>query len=129
MNAKTEGRRTLRRGAMAAAAAVAVGLSTLVGASPAHASWYGATVGNSGVNVRDCYHPSKAPQPGTSCTYQTFLGSGTGVHIVCQHSGDNIGGDNVWDYVTYNGGEGYVADYYIYTGYSNWIPGVDVCNY
>jgi hypothetical protein len=93
----------------------------------AQASWYTAYVGSSGVNVRDCYHPSVNLPPSTSCTYQATLGSGTQVHIVCQRAGQNIGGDNVWDYVTYSGGEGFAADYYINTGYSSWIPGIDIC--
>jgi hypothetical protein len=114
---------------LALTAAVGAFGVTFAVASPAQASWHSATVGGSGVNVRDCYHPTKAYQPSTSCTYQTTLGAGTSVHIICQHSGENIGGDSVWDYVSYNGGEGYVADYYIYTGYNSWIPGVDVCNY
>jgi hypothetical protein len=56
------------------------------------------------------------------------LSAGTAVHIVCQRSGQNINGDAVWDYVTYSGGEGFAADYYINTGYASWIPGIDICS-
>ena len=121
-------RRTARR---RIASAITVTLATtgagLAMAAPALASWYPATVGHSGVNVRDCYHPTVHLPPSTNCTYQTTLRPGTGVHIVCQRAGQNINGDNVWDYVTYSGGEGFAADYYIYTGYASWIPGIDIC--
>jgi hypothetical protein len=112
-------------GVVGAVAGLVLAGATVADAAPA--SWYYATVGSSGVNVRDCYHPTVQLPPSTNCTYQTTLGSGTGVHIVCQRSGQNIGGDPVWDYITYPGGEGLAADYYIYTGYSSWIPGVDIC--
>jgi hypothetical protein len=99
-------------------------------ASPAQASWRAATTGSSGVTIRDCFHPT-LQQPSTSCTYVTFVPANTPVRIVCQHSGQNIYGDPVWDYIVWEGGpgrpEGYAADYYINTTYPNWIPGVDVC--
>lgn len=116
-----------RRTAAALTLALATAGAGVVMADPALASWYPASVGSSGVNVRDCYHPTVHLPPSTSCTYQAALGAGTGIHIVCQRAGQNINGDNVWDYVTYSGGEGYAADYYIYTGYSSWIPGIDIC--
>jgi hypothetical protein len=97
--------------------------------APALASWQAATIGNTAVSLRDCYHPAKAAQPSQSCTFLKTVPAGTAVHIVCQHSGQNIYGDPVWDYISYSGGEGYVADYYVYTGYTSWIPGVDGCNY
>lgn len=97
-------------------------------ASAASASWYGASVGASGVNIRDCYHPSTQLPPSTICTFHASLSAGTAVHIVCQRSGQNINGDAVWDYVTYSGGEGFAADYYINTGYASWIPGIDICS-
>jgi len=112
-------------GAVGAAAALALAGASAADAAPA--SWYTATVGSSGVNVRDCYHPTVQLPPSTNCTLHASLGAGTSVHIVCQRSGQNIGGDNVWDYVTYPGGEGLAADYYIYTGYTSWIPGIDIC--
>jgi hypothetical protein len=111
-----------------ALSAVGAAGTILVGhVTAASASWDGATVGGSGVNVRDCYHPSVHLPPSTSCTYQTNLSAGTGVHIVCQRAGQNISGDPVWDYVVYSGGEGFAADYYINTGYASWIPGIDIC--
>ncbi|MFD5065605.1 hypothetical protein [Streptomyces sp. NPDC058394] len=128
----TGAKRRWTRGLGVTGAAFALGFASLAGATgaaaatPGPASWYAAAVGSSGVNVRDCYHPVQLP-PSTSCTYQTALSAGTGVHVVCQRSGQNIGGDAVWDYVTYPGGEGFVADYYINTGYSSWIPGIDIC--
>ncbi len=116
--------------------AAAVGLTTagisaalVMNAAPAMASWQSANIGNSAVSLRDCYHPTKAAQPSQSCTFIKYVPAGTAVHIVCQHSGQNIYGDAVWDYISYSGGEGYVADYYVYTGYTDWIPGVDVCSY
>jgi hypothetical protein len=118
-------------GLTVAAAALAAGSLTAGTASAAtmHAdSWFAATVGASGVNVRDCYHPTTQLPPSTNCTYQTTLSAGTSIHVVCQRSGQNIGGDPVWDYITYSGGEGYVADYYINTGYSSWIPGIQICS-
>ncbi|MEU1606392.1 hypothetical protein [Micromonospora matsumotoense] len=125
---RTGGR--LRRVATAAtlAAGTAAALLTVT-TGPAQASWYGANIGNTAVTLRDCYHPSKAPQPSQSCTAIKTVPAGTAVHIICQHSGQDIYGDPVWNYISYSGGEGYVADYYTYTGYANWIPGVDVCNY
>jgi hypothetical protein len=125
---KRHGRRRARRAAAVTALAVAA-TATLVAttAAPAQASWYAATVGGSGVNVRDCYHPTVQLPPSTNCTYKATLSAGTSVRIVCQRWGQNINGDAVWDYVVYPGGEGFAADYYIYTGYSSWIPGIDIC--
>ncbi|MET8849743.1 hypothetical protein [Amycolatopsis sp. NPDC004625] len=116
-----------RRWARVLGATGAAGALLVATAAAADASWFSAYVGASGVNVRDCYHPSVHLPPSTSCTYQTNLGSGTPVHIVCQRSGQNISGDPVWDYITYSGGEGFAADYYINTGYASWIPGIDIC--
>jgi hypothetical protein len=118
-------RRTATATALAAGTAAAL-LTVTTGA--AQASWYGASISSS-VTLRDCYHPSKAPQPSQSCTAIKTVPGGTPVHIICQHSGQNIYGNPVWNYISYSGGEGYVADYYTNTGYANWIPGVDVCNY
>ncbi|MFG1901143.1 SH3 domain-containing protein [Micromonospora carbonacea] len=128
LSPRTGGR--LRRAATAAtlAAGTAAALLTVT-TGPAQASWYSASIGNTAVTLRDCYHPSKAAQPSQSCTAIKTVPAGTPVHIICQHSGQSIYGDPVWNYISYSGGEGYVADYYTYTGYANWIPGVDVCNY
>jgi hypothetical protein len=106
-----------------------ISAAVVMNAAPAMASWQAASIGNSDVSLRDCYHPSKAAQPSQSCTFIKYVPAGTTVHIVCQHSGQDIYGDAVWDYISYSGGEGYVADSYVYTGYTNWIPGVDVCSY
>jgi hypothetical protein len=126
---KKQRRLAMRVTAAAGLTVAAVGAALAMSAAPAMASWQSANIGNSAVSLRDCYHPSKAPQPSQSCTFLKYVPAGTAVHIVCQHSGQNIYGDPVWDYISYSGGEGYVADYYVYTGYANWIPGVDVCNY
>ena len=117
------GRRWVRAASVVGVAgAIAIGSVTA-----AQASWFSASVGGGGVNVRDCYHPTVNLPPSTSCTYQTWLSPGTPVHIVCQRAGQDINGDNVWDYITYSGGEGFAADYYINTGYASWIPGIDIC--
>lgn len=125
----TKTRRRLVRGTGVAALAGGL-LVTAVG--PAQASWQSATVYNPDnstpyVYVRDCYHPSTNLPPNTTCTYQTTLYNGTPVHVVCQRSGQTINGDSVWDYIVYNGGEGFATDAYINTGYSSWIPGIDIC--
>jgi hypothetical protein len=123
--------RSLAKRVTTAAGLALAGVSAalVMNAAPAMASWQSANIGNTAVSLRDCYHPSKAAQPSQSCTFLKYIPAGTAVHIVCQHSGQNIYGDAVWDYISYSGGEGYVADYYVYTGYNSWIPGVDVCNY
>lgn len=119
---------TRKRWIRGAGVAAAAGATLIATTATAQASWYTAYVGSSGVNVRDCYHPTVQLPPSTNCTLQTYLNPGTGVHIVCQRSGQNIGGDAVWDYITYPGGEGLAADYYINTGYASWIPGIDICS-
>lgn len=95
----------------------------------AQASWFQATVGNSGVTVRDCYHPVHPADPSTACRPVTVLPKGTVVHIVCQVDGQWIGSDPFWDYVVYSGGEGFASDEYINTGYPGWITGIDTCVY
>ena len=94
-------------------------------------SWHPATVGggSSGgqVALRDCYHPV-VQAPSTSCTLVKYVPTGISVHVVCQRSGQNINGNAVWDYVVYPGGEGYMTDYYLITGYNGFIPGVDYCS-
>jgi len=93
-------------------------------------SWHLATVGggNSGgqVALRDCYHPVQLPS--TSCSLVKYVPTGTEVRVVCQRSGQNISGNSVWDYVVYSGGEGYMSDYYLFTGADGFIPGVDRCS-
>ena len=118
---------TIRRGAgvLAAAGALVLGATGV-----ANASWHGATVGGwstGGVNLRDCYNPTVQLPPSTSCTYVKTVAPGTSVHVVCQRAGQNISGNNVWDYIVYPGGEGFMADYYVNTGHANWIPGIDIC--
>ncbi|MEU8112726.1 hypothetical protein [Micromonospora sp. NPDC048947] len=121
----------IRRAAVAVGLAVAAaGAGVVVPATAAQASWFAATTGSSGVTIRDCYHPTNQ-SPSTSCTYVAFVPAYTPVRIVCQRSGQNIGGDPVWDYIVWEGGsgrpEGFASDYYINTGYANWIPGVSGC--
>ncbi|MDQ1743855.1 MAG: hypothetical protein QOE23_2194 [Pseudonocardiales bacterium] len=126
---RTSSRRSLRRAAKLSAVAATAAASVLtIGAQPAFASWQAAYTWTT-VTLRDCYHPSKAAQPSTSCTAITVLPTNTNLHIICQHSGQTIDGDPVWDYVDTPYGQGYVTDAYVRTGYANWIPGVDVCNY
>lgn len=100
-----------------------------IAAQPAFASWQPVNIGGTSVTLRDCYHPSKAAQPSQSCTAIATVPAGTSVHLICQHAGQNIGGDAVWDYVDTPQGQGYVSDYYVYTGYANYVPGVDYCSY
>ncbi|HCT80666.1 MAG TPA: hypothetical protein DGT23_29685 [Micromonosporaceae bacterium] len=119
---------SLRRLVLALMVAAAALFATAV---PAQASWYAATVGSwtpsPGVSLRDCYHPSVNLPPNTGCTFVKSIPAGTSVRIVCQRAGQSIFSNNVWDYVVYPGGEGFVSDYYMNTGYANWIPGIDIC--
>jgi hypothetical protein len=120
-----------RRGRLSRTAGIAAAVGLLMAGSTtgASASSYPVHVGNSSVALRDCYHPAKQPYPSQSCTLQTTLPAGLNMTLVCQHEGQNIYGDPVWDYVSTPYGYGYVADYYVYTGYSSWVPGVDYCQY
>lgn len=96
----------IRRMASALALTLSLAGATIaISASPAHASWYPAKTGGSGVTIRDCFH-SVVQQPSTSCTYVTFVPANTPVRIVCQHSGQSIGGDPVWDYIVWESGPG-----------------------
>ncbi|ROO50927.1 hypothetical protein EDC02_5788 [Micromonospora sp. Llam0] len=125
-------RRALRRVAATIALAL-VSVTGLVGlsAAPAAASWHPASVGywteNPGLSLRDCYHPTVQLPPSQNCTFIKYLPRYTNVHVVCQRSGQNIYGNNVWDYVVYSGGEGFVSDYYMDTTHPSWIPGIDIC--
>lgn len=111
----------------AAAAAMATGI-VAVDATAANAGWKAARVWpDAGVTVRDCYHPVVHWPPSTDCTKVTLLPKGYIVYIVCQHYGQVIQGDEVWDYVVTDRGEGYAADAWIDTGGLKWIPGMDVC--
>ena len=122
-------RRHWRKAAKVTAIAATATASLLtVGAQPAFASWHAGYTWTS-VTLRDCYHPTKAAQPSTSCTAKVVLPPNTNLHIICQHSGQTIDGNPVWDYVDTAYGQGYVTDAYVRTGYANWIPGVDVCIY
>jgi hypothetical protein len=81
---------------------------------PPDCAIYGAS---EGVKVR------KGPSTGSGVL--TTLPNRHVVHIVCQTSGDSVGGSPIWDQID---GGGYVADYYVNTpvtgGYS---PGVGQC--
>jgi hypothetical protein len=114
-----------------AACSVTAALVTMA-ATPAHASWQAATTGASGVNIRDCYHPTVQLPPSTNCTLRVAVPAHTGVRIVCQAAGQSIDGNPVWDYVVWEGGpgrpEGFASDYYIDTGSPSWIPGIDICH-
>lgn len=113
-------------------AAIASAVAGLVvgGGGVASASWSSATVGGyttGGVSLRDCYHPSTRLPPSQNCTYIKTVAPGTAAHVVCQTTGQNIYGDNLWDYVVTSVGEGFMSDYYVNTGYPGWIPGIDHC--
>ena len=73
--------------------------------------------GSDGLNVREA--PSKAS------TRIDWLAEGTKVIVECQTEGDWVGNSNVWDFLADQGG--YVADTYIDSGHSSWIPGVPKC--
>ncbi len=64
--------------------------------------------------------------PGTSFGSLGWLAEGTRVAISCQQSGTPVGGNPVWDYLPDHGG--YVADFYVNTGWSNWITGLPQCD-
>ncbi|MEU1358723.1 hypothetical protein ABZ356_02650 [Micromonospora zamorensis] len=104
------------------------GVSVVATSAPAYASWYQAKVGDSGVNVRDCYHPKSLPPSTTGCKAIKFLPKDTPVYIVCQFpGGEMIYNDPVWDYVVFAGGEGFAADYYINTRTPVPWLGIDTC--
>ncbi|NEA31948.1 hypothetical protein [Streptomyces sp. SID13031] len=101
---------------------------TAIAIAPAHASWYWATTGGSGANLRSC--------ASTGCPISAAsVPAWTGIRIVCQKVGQSVTGyygtTNLWDYVVWEGGsgrpEGFAADANINTGYSYWIPGIQVC--
>src|SRR4051812_872594 len=48
------------------------------------------------------------------------LAEGAKVGIGCQQQGPAVGGNSIWDYVSKKGG--FVADAYVWTGYTAWIP-------
>ena len=127
----------------AAVALMALICALVVAAVPAHAetaavadkgavdkdmgtqSWFLATVGGSGANLRTCANTGCNPPSG-------FVPAWTNVRIVCQIRSQTVTGyygtSNVWDYVVWEGTgvEGFAADANIYTGY-DWIPGIDTC--
>ncbi|MDG6106149.1 hypothetical protein Daura_20510 [Dactylosporangium aurantiacum] len=120
---------TIRRRRVIAAATVAVAAAatTLVGGSPAFANVTVTTL-TSGLNVRDCYHPTKAAYPGYGCTtIVASLENNLSIRLVCQHAGDGVGPQNdyYWDYILFpatsahGSGEGYVTDWYVNTGVSS----------
>uniref|UniRef100_UPI003F49646B hypothetical protein n=1 Tax=Amycolatopsis sp. CA-096443 TaxID=3239919 RepID=UPI003F49646B len=71
--------------------------------------------------------PHHPPAPSQNCTKITTVAPGTPAHVVCQTAGQDIYGDNLWDYVVTSVGEGFMSDYYVNTGYAGWIPGIDHC--
>lgn len=71
-----------------------------------------------GLNVRSA--------PTASSAVVGFLAEGASIRIVCQTTGDYVGGSNVWNRLA--SPSGYVADYFTRTGYSSWIPGVPRCD-
>lgn len=87
-------------------------------------SWFLATVGGNGANLRNCAN--------TACGLTGSVPAWTNVRIVCQIRSQTVTGyygtSNIWDYVVWEGTgyEGFAADANIYTGY-DWIPGIDTC--
>lgn len=127
---QTNGKRMLRTaGALGIAIPLMIG-----GAGVASASWHNATVGGGntapdGVALRDCYHPTLQLPPSTNCTLLKRVAPGTPTHVICQRTGEEISGNNLWDYVKFSdNSEGFMADYYVITGHPGWIPGIDVCS-
>jgi hypothetical protein len=64
-------------------------------------------------------------KPSTQSAIVKTLSAGTKVQISCQVSGESVSGNSVWDYLPAHGG--YVADAYLYTGHSAFIPGIAKC--
>jgi GH25 family lysozyme M1 (1,4-beta-N-acetylmuramidase) len=56
----------------------------------------------------------------------TVLDEGTTVQIDCQVFGEQVDGNNVWDYLPEYGG--YAADRYLYTGYDGRHPDLPLCD-
>ncbi|HVY48813.1 MAG TPA: CHAP domain-containing protein [Minicystis sp.] len=73
--------------------------------------------GGDGLHVR--------AEPNTSSSILDTIDDGTTVTIGCQIQGDDVGGDDVWDYLPDYGG--YVADEYLLTGFDSYIDGVPIC--
>ncbi|MDQ3034068.1 MAG: peptidoglycan DD-metalloendopeptidase family protein [Myxococcota bacterium] len=63
--------------------------------------------------------------PGASHGSIGSIREGTRVRIGCQTTGTSVGGNTVWDYLPDH--RGYVADYYMNTGYSSWITDLARC--
>lgn len=124
---RTNGKRMLRIvGALSIAFPLMIG-----GAGVASASWHNATVGGStagGAALRDCYHPTAQLPPSTNCTFIKRVAPGTPTHVICQRAGQDISGNNLWNYVKFaDNSEGFMADYYVDTGHPGRIPGIDEC--
>jgi hypothetical protein len=122
-------RHVLRRVvALVATGAAAFALSTV----PAEASWFTATTGPDGANIRDCYHPPRYPS--TTCPKVVLVPAHTTVHIVCQEVGEVVNNDSVWDYITWDTStgrkEGFAANFNLNTpgSESYWIFGLDECD-
>ncbi len=73
--------------------------------------------GGKGVNVR--------AEPRADSERTGGLGEGERVVIACQTEGQSVQGNTIWDYVEAK--DGYVADAYVDSGFTSWIPGVPRC--
>ncbi|MGH3702478.1 MAG: hypothetical protein ACRDQY_24130 [Pseudonocardiaceae bacterium] len=125
---RANGKRMLRTmGALSAAFTIMIGGAGVASA----ASWHDVTVGSyteDGVVLRDCYHPTVQLPPSTNCTFIKRVPPGTSTHVICQRVGQDISGNNLWDYVKFaDNSEGLMADYYVDTGHPVRIPGVEEC--
>ncbi|MEV0456735.1 hypothetical protein [Catellatospora methionotrophica] len=125
MSTLTGIRKAVRRTAVAAAVAAGVIVASAI---PAQASWYAATTGGTGANLRTCTST-------TGCSAHGFVPAWTGIRIVCQKQGQSVSGyygtSDLWNYIVWEGGpgrpEGFAADANINTGHAYWIPGIEVC--
>jgi hypothetical protein len=73
--------------------------------------------GGIGANVRS--------GPGTGYGVVGGVAEGQSVTVSCQQYGTTVNGNNVWDYLSGQGG--YVSDFYVLTGYDGRHPGLPLC--
>lgn len=72
------------------------------------------------LRVRSC--------PQTSCGQIGSLAVDTYIDIACQDNGENVGGSTVWDRLSSHYPGGWVADYWVYTGYNGFDPRLPRCS-
>lgn len=67
--------------------------------------------------------------PSTAAGVVGTFSYGTYIYVACQTSGSSVGGSTVWDRIGSNSpyaGQ-YVADYWVYTGYTGFDPSIPRC--